>query len=307
MEKITFSKKLLLSDLFFSLSLEEKILYFELVIRADNEGFVSTPKGITKMIGVDISVLENLTKKGFIIYFLSGVIVITHWYLHNEYRELKEEEKTIYNVEKSQLQLDHYIYKYTEYNNDTSILLNNSIYMNTQYTSIECNNNKSINYTENDNIHIDTNSINYTDSIKYTKNKKEEKELEKEKNNKLFLEKEQEKKKTNPATSRFVPPTLQEVDDLIKEKHYSFSAISFWSFYESKGWKVGKNTMKSWKSCCDGWEQRYQEKYGIKENPTISKIQEDLKEQEEDNTSYTEEVERLRKEYLEKQNRKEDN
>ena len=53
----------------------------------------------------------------------------------------------------------------------------------------------------------------------------------------------------------FVPPTLEEVEAYILEKGYHFEADTFIAFYESNGWKVGKNPMKNWKSACVTWEK----------------------------------------------------
>ena len=55
---------------------------------------------------------------------------------------------------------------------------------------------------------------------------------------------------------QFVPPTLEEVKAYVIEKGYRFDAEAFYSFYESNGWKVGKNPMKSWKDACTTWEKR---------------------------------------------------
>ena len=60
---------------------------------------------------------------------------------------------------------------------------------------------------------------------------------------------------------RFTPPTLPEVEAYIREKGYHFKAQSFISFYESKGWMVGKNKMKSWKGAAGTWESRWQEEH----------------------------------------------
>lgn len=56
---------------------------------------------------------------------------------------------------------------------------------------------------------------------------------------------------------RFTPPTLQEVEDYIKEKGYHIDAVQFIDFYESKGWMIGKNKMKDWKAAVRTWEQRH--------------------------------------------------
>lgn len=55
---------------------------------------------------------------------------------------------------------------------------------------------------------------------------------------------------------RFAPPSVEEVREYIAEKGYRFDAESFVAFYESKGWKVGREPMKSWKAACTTWEKR---------------------------------------------------
>ena len=62
------------------------------------------------------------------------------------------------------------------------------------------------------------------------------------------------------SSKSFVPPTLEEVESYIREKGYYFDAETFVSFYESKGWMVGKNKMKDWKAACRTWENSRREK-----------------------------------------------
>ncbi len=52
---------------------------------------------------------------------------------------------------------------------------------------------------------------------------------------------------------RFVKPTIDEIKAHILEKGYTFDAEAFYAFYESNGWKVGKNPMKNWKMACTTW------------------------------------------------------
>ena len=54
----------------------------------------------------------------------------------------------------------------------------------------------------------------------------------------------------------FVKPTIEEIKAHVIEKGYHFDPEAFFSFYESNGWKVGKNPMKSWQSACITWEKR---------------------------------------------------
>ena len=60
------------------------------------------------------------------------------------------------------------------------------------------------------------------------------------------------KKETN---SRFVPPTLDEVRAYCNERNNLVDPEAFIAFYQSNGWKVGKNPMKNWKSAIITWEK----------------------------------------------------
>ena len=58
--------------------------------------------------------------------------------------------------------------------------------------------------------------------------------------------------KRSPST-KFTPPSLSDIiaylDDVVLSKR-------FYCFYESNGWKVGKNSMKSWRAAADQWKAR---------------------------------------------------
>ena len=62
--------------------------------------------------------------------------------------------------------------------------------------------------------------------------------------------------------SRFSPPSENEVAAWLKcekqlpEREAGRIAMCFVSFYESKGWMVGQNKMKSWKAAVAGWLAR---------------------------------------------------
>jgi hypothetical protein len=57
-------------------------------------------------------------------------------------------------------------------------------------------------------------------------------------------------KPTKKKRSQFKPPTVEEVQAYIDEKELQVDAAGFVDFYESKGWMVGKNSMKSWPAAC---------------------------------------------------------
>ena len=55
---------------------------------------------------------------------------------------------------------------------------------------------------------------------------------------------------------RFVPPSLLDIQNFIKEKGYSVNASSFIDFYTSKNWMIGKNKMKDWRAAVRTWQRR---------------------------------------------------
>ena len=65
-----------------------------------------------------------------------------------------------------------------------------------------------------------------------------------------------DKNEKNVKNNIFVPPTVDEVKEYLFSVGSSLDAESFVAFYESKGWMVGKNKMKSWKNAIVTWEKR---------------------------------------------------
>lgn len=56
-------------------------------------------------------------------------------------------------------------------------------------------------------------------------------------------------------SARFIPPTVEEVVAYCKERNNRVDASRFVDFYTAKGWMVGKNKMKDWKSAVRTWER----------------------------------------------------
>jgi len=55
-------------------------------------------------------------------------------------------------------------------------------------------------------------------------------------------------------STRFVPPTVDEVAAYCVERGNGVDASKFVDFYSSKGWKVGKSPMKDWRASVRTWE-----------------------------------------------------
>ena len=59
--------------------------------------------------------------------------------------------------------------------------------------------------------------------------------------------------------TRFSPPSLDEVRDEVERLGYAVDPERFIAHYESNGWRVGPNKMKSWKSALVTWHKRQKE------------------------------------------------
>jgi len=100
-----FHKHVIDSDNFLDMPASSQALYFHLAMRADDEGFVGNPKKIQKMIGANDDDAKILLSKEFLKIFKSGVVVVSHWKIHNNVRKDRL-KKTIYQDEKNELTLD---------------------------------------------------------------------------------------------------------------------------------------------------------------------------------------------------------
>lgn len=81
-----FSLDVVDTDRFLDMSASAQALYFHLGMRADDDGFVSSPRKIAKASNCGLDDLTLLAAKGFIIPFESGVVVVTHWKENNYIR-----------------------------------------------------------------------------------------------------------------------------------------------------------------------------------------------------------------------------
>ncbi len=66
-------------------------------------------------------------------------------------------------------------------------------------------------------------------------------------------------KTDKPKRKKFVPPTVEEVEDYCFERNNKVDAEMFVDFYSSKGWMIGKNPMKDWKAAVRTWERKDKE------------------------------------------------
>ncbi len=116
-ERRMFAKTVIDCDMFLDMPQSARLLYYDLSMRADDDGFI-TPKKVMRMTGASNDDLQILIAKKFVIPFDSGVVVIKHWRINNYLRNDRYKE-TIFIDEKSKLNLDEK--KEYELSNDTGI------------------------------------------------------------------------------------------------------------------------------------------------------------------------------------------
>ena len=104
-ERRMFAKTIVDSDAFLEMPVSARLLYYDLGMRADDDGFVNSPKKIMRMVGASPDDLNILALRKFIIPFDNGVVVIKHWKIHN-YIQNDRYHETAYKEQKDMLELD---------------------------------------------------------------------------------------------------------------------------------------------------------------------------------------------------------
>ena len=91
-------------------------------------------------------------------------------------------------------------------------------------------------------------------------------EIELEKDIEIEKEIHSSAKSTTTKRKRFEKPTLSQITQYCLERNNNVNAEQFYDYYESNGWKVGKNAMKDWKACVRTWERNGYDKPIKKKN-----------------------------------------
>lgn len=104
-ERRMFAKSIIDSDAFIEMPMSARLLYYDLSMRADDDGFVNSPKKIMRMIGASNDDMNILIARKFVIAFENGVVVIKHWRIHN-YIQSDRYKETNYKEQKALLEYD---------------------------------------------------------------------------------------------------------------------------------------------------------------------------------------------------------
>ena len=93
----------------------------------------------------------------------------------------------------------------------------------------------------------------------------ENQDIENQDINKILNNKKLNNKKEIYKEKRFKKPTLEEVKEYCIERNNNINPELFVDYYESNGWKVGRNSMKDWKACVRTWEKKNTSKVDARE------------------------------------------
>lgn len=86
--RTAFAERVVCSTEFLGMSVRAQCLYFALCMRADDDGFVGSPKPVMQIISATETELSELVLKKYIISFDDGVIAIRHWFVNNCIRKV---------------------------------------------------------------------------------------------------------------------------------------------------------------------------------------------------------------------------
>ena len=81
-----FSLQVVDTDHFLDMPATARLLFYDLGMRADDDGFLQNAQRIARATGAGKDDLALLVAKGYVIPFDSGVFVIRHWGVNNQIR-----------------------------------------------------------------------------------------------------------------------------------------------------------------------------------------------------------------------------
>lgn len=86
-EKRMFAKSIVCSDLFYEMPASSRLLYYDLGMAADDDGFIGNAKSIMRMTGAREDDLNVLLARGLVYKFNNSLVLILDWLSHNTIRK----------------------------------------------------------------------------------------------------------------------------------------------------------------------------------------------------------------------------
>lgn len=102
-ERRMLAKSIIDTDQFMNMSLSARMLYVDLAIRADDDGFIS-PKKVMRMTEATEEDLKELVMNDYLFQFSTGIVVIIDWVIHNTIRK-DMYHKSLYTKERALIKI----------------------------------------------------------------------------------------------------------------------------------------------------------------------------------------------------------
>lgn len=102
-ERRMLAKSIIDTDQFMNMSLSARMLYVDLAIRADDDGFIS-PKKVMRMTEATEEDLKELVVNDYLFQFSTGIVVIIDWVIHNTIRR-DMYHKSLYTKERALIKI----------------------------------------------------------------------------------------------------------------------------------------------------------------------------------------------------------
>lgn len=214
-DKRMMSKSVIDTDMFLDMPASTQCLYFHMLLRADDDGFLKNAKTIMRTVGASPDDVKLLIAKQYLIPFDTGIMAIKHWRIHNYIKKDRYKPTDCEEI------------KLLEVNEKGEYILAEPV-------RNQVGSNMEPQVRDRDRLEI---------------------EIGKDRDSRESSRKRNSANNSTTAAQKFKKPTLEELKAYIAENKYTFSAEAFMDYYESNGWKVGRNPMKSWQATCRTWQR----------------------------------------------------
>ena len=248
-ERRMFSKKIIDSARFLKMPISSQALYFHMGVRADDDGVVEG-YNVMKMTGATEDDLKVLVAKGFVTVLNEDLVsYINDWKEHNLIRADRKVDsiykdlllKIVPEVQILEPKQRSDVKK-KQSNQNTGQPLD------VQWTT----SGQPVDGEMSAQVRLGKDSIG-KDSI--GKDRIGQDSINQDSIYKDVPQAEQSTKQTQ-KNKKFIKPTVEEIRNYCIERKNNIDAQYFYDYYESTGWRVGKNPMKDWKATIRNWERR---------------------------------------------------
>ncbi len=238
-DKRMMSKSVIDTDMFIDMPASTQCLYFHMLLRADDDGFLKNAKTIMRTVGASPDDVKLLIAKQYLIPFDTGIMAIKHWRIHNYIKKDRykptdcEEIKLLEVNEKGEYVLAEPSRNQVGSKMEPSCIQSGTV-LEPSRNQVGSKMEPQVRDRDRDRLEI---------------------EIGKDRESRESSGKRNSANNSTTAAHKFVKPTLEELKAYIAENGYTFPAEAFMDYYESNGWKVGRNPMKSWQATCRTWQR----------------------------------------------------